>query len=169
MIFAVSADLAHEHISQEIPVELKLQVDTERDYQYRHQALLTFAQTHKNKQIKTLLAEQFPKRFVEAIDAAVFNHTLETPANSFTKDQRKELCHFLSGQLKATVVERRPGDEFVTAGGVATHQIDPKTMQSTIVPGLYLAGEVLDIDGLTGGFNLQAAWATGRLAGVSLS
>ncbi|MBK8497634.1 MAG: NAD(P)/FAD-dependent oxidoreductase [Flavobacteriales bacterium] len=56
-------------------------------------------------------------------------------------------------------------EEFVTAGGVALHQIDPHTMVSRVAPGLHFAGEVLDIDGITGGFNFQAAWSTGWLAG----
>lgn len=56
-------------------------------------------------------------------------------------------------------------EEFVTAGGVALDQVDPKTMQSRVVPGLYFAGEVMDIDGVTGGFNFQAAWGTGFVAG----
>ncbi len=58
-------------------------------------------------------------------------------------------------------------EEFVTAGGVDLAEVDPRTMQSRIVPGLYFAGEVLDIDGITGGFNFQAAWTTGRLAGMA--
>lgn len=53
----------------------------------------------------------------------------------------------------------------MTAGGVSLDEIDPKSMESRICPGVYFAGEILDIDGFTGGFNLQVAWATGRLAG----
>jgi predicted Rossmann fold flavoprotein len=56
-------------------------------------------------------------------------------------------------------------EEFVTAGGVALEQVDPLTMESRVAPGLYFAGEVLDIDGITGGFNFQAAWSTGWIAG----
>ena len=56
----------------------------------------------------------------------------------------------------------------VTAGGVRTEEFDPATMQSRLVPGLYAAGEVLDIDGDCGGYNLQWAWASGRLAGMTL-
>jgi len=59
-------------------------------------------------------------------------------------------------------------EEFVTAGGVALNQVNPQTMESKVVPGVYFAGEVLDIDGITGGFNFQAAWSTGYLAGVSV-
>ena len=64
---------------------------------------------------------------------------------------------------------RVAGEEFVTAGGVKLTEVNPRTMESLICPGLFFAGEVLDIDGFTGGFNLQSAWATGHLAGKSIS
>jgi len=60
-------------------------------------------------------------------------------------------------------------EEFVTCGGVSLKEVDFKTMQSKVVPNLYFAGEVLDIDALTGGFNFQAAWTTGYIAGESMS
>lgn len=66
-----------------------------------------------------------------------------------------------------TAVGRGAGDEFVTAGGVSTTEVDKKTMASRLCSGLYFAGEILDVDGITGGFNLQAAWATGWVAGES--
>jgi len=58
-------------------------------------------------------------------------------------------------------------EEFVTAGGVSLEEINPACMESKHYPGLYFAGEVLDIDGITGGFNFQAAWTTGYLAGTA--
>ena len=67
-----------------------------------------------------------------------------------------------------TLTKRLPGDEFVTAGGVALDEVDPKTMESRVCPGLYFAGELLNIDGFTGGYNLQVAWCTGRLAGSNV-
>ena len=66
-------------------------------------------------------------------------------------------------------IGRGAGDEFVTAGGVELSEVDPRTMESTICQGLYFAGEILNIDGFTGGFNLQASWATGRAAGESIA
>jgi predicted flavoprotein YhiN len=60
-------------------------------------------------------------------------------------------------------------DEFVTCGGVSLKEIDFKTMESRLVPGLYFAGECLDIDAITGGFNFQAAWIGGRLAGLVIT
>jgi len=65
-------------------------------------------------------------------------------------------------------VQRGSGDEFVTAGGVELSEIDPGTMESKVCPGLFFAGEILNVDGFTGGFNLQASWATGRLAGENV-
>jgi predicted flavoprotein YhiN len=66
------------------------------------------------------------------------------------------------------VVKRRPGDEFVPAGGVVTDEVDTKTMESKLCPWLYFAWEVLNVDGVTGGYNLQASRATWRLAGQSI-
>jgi predicted flavoprotein YhiN len=60
-------------------------------------------------------------------------------------------------------------EEFVTAGGISWEHVDPATLQSRKVPGLYFAGEVLDADGITGGFNFQAAWTTGLLAGKHIA
>jgi predicted Rossmann fold flavoprotein len=76
----------------------------------------------------------------------------------------------LVARLKIPVTGTRPsGEEIVTAGGVRLDEVDPKTMESRKVKGLYWAGEVLDIDGFTGGYNLQAAWSTGWLAGKSIN
>nr|WP_316929339.1 NAD(P)/FAD-dependent oxidoreductase [Cyclobacterium qasimii] len=60
-------------------------------------------------------------------------------------------------------------EEFVTAGGVSLNEIDPNTMESKLVKGLFFAGEVIDVDGITGGYNFQAAWSTGFLAGNASS
>ena len=68
--------------------------------------------------------------------------------------------------LVLTIEKTRPlAEAIVTAGGVSTKEINPKTMESKIVPGLYLAGEVVDVDGFTGGYNLQAAFSMGAAAG----
>ena len=82
--------------------------------------------------------------------------------------ERKILVHFLTGDLEITLIERTPTAEFVTAGGVNLEEVNWKTMESKLHKGLYFAGEVLNIDGLTGGFNLQSAWATGRSAGNAI-
>ena len=85
--------------------------------------------------------------------------------NTITRTQRETLC----GLLKAfplTVTTTGSWDEaVVTAGGISVKEIDPKTMASKLVPGLYFAGEIMDVDAYTGGFNLQIAWSTGYCAG----
>ncbi len=71
--------------------------------------------------------------------------------------------------LPLTITRARPIEEaIITSGGVSVKEIDPKTMQSKIVKGLYFAGEVIDVDAYTGGFNLQIAWSTARLAADSI-
>jgi predicted Rossmann fold flavoprotein len=81
--------------------------------------------------------------------------------------------HQLTRQLRATTLavtgKSLNKDEFVTCGGVRLSEVNFKTMESRVCPGLYFAGEVLDIDGLTGGFNFQAAWTTGWLAGRAMA
>lgn len=87
--------------------------------------------------------------------------------NSITREQRRALLHLFKA-FPVEVSGTRPIDEaIVTSGGVSTKEINPRTMESKLVSGLYFAGEVLDLDGYTGGFNLQIAWSTGFVAGSS--
>ena len=91
-----------------------------------------------------------------------------TKANSVTRQQRRLLLEELKG-FRLTVTGKRPvAEAIVTSGGVKTGEVDPKTMASKKVPGLYFAGEILDCDAYTGGFNLQIAWSTGYSAGRSI-
>ena len=79
-----------------------------------------------------------------------------------------KLLHLLKA-CPVSVSGTRPIDEaIVTAGGVSTKEVNPRTMESKLVKGLYFAGELLDLDGYTGGFNLQIAWSTGFVAGNSV-
>jgi len=90
-----------------------------------------------------------------------------TKANSITKEQRRSLLRLLKC-FELKVSAKRPIEEAViTSGGVSTNEIDPATMCSKLVKGLYFAGEIIDADAYTGGFNLQIAWSTGRAAGES--
>lgn len=92
---------------------------------------------------------------------------LATKVSQITKDQRTALVNLLK-DFTLTVTSARPiAEAVVTSGGVAVTEVDPKTMQSKRLPGLYFAGEVLDVDAYTGGFNLQIAFSTGYLAGLS--
>jgi predicted flavoprotein YhiN len=72
--------------------------------------------------------------------------------------------------FSVTITGKRPVSEaIITSGGIKVGEIDPKTMQSKLIPGLYFAGEIIDCDAYTGGFNLQIAWATAYAAGLAVS
>ena len=89
----------------------------------------------------------------------------ELKANSVTKGQRRRLVEVLKG-IRIDISGPRPiAEAIVTAGGVKTGEVDPHTMASKKALGVFFAGEVLDVDAYTGGFNLQIAWSTGRAAG----
>ena len=91
-----------------------------------------------------------------------------TKVNQITKEMRAKLVNILK-DMKVTVLRFRPIEEaIITSGGVSTKEIDPKTMESKLCKGLYFAGEVIDVDAYTGGFNLQIAFSTGRLAGENV-
>lgn len=88
--------------------------------------------------------------------------------NEITKEEREKLISLIK-QLPMTIVCTRGYNEaIITRGGVSVKEINPKTMESKIAANIYFAGEVLDIDALTGGYNLQVAWSTGYLAGSSI-
>ena len=90
----------------------------------------------------------------------------ETKVHSITRQQRRVLLESLKC-FAIKVTGTRPVEEaIITSGGIKVSEIDPKTMQSKLVQGLFFAGEIIDIDAYTGGFNLQIAWATGHAAGL---
>ena len=92
----------------------------------------------------------------------------ETPVHEITREQRHALLRLFK-EFPVHISGKRPIDEaIVTAGGVSTKEVSPRTMESSLVHGLYFAGEVLDLDAYTGGFNLQIAWSTGFVAGSSV-
>jgi predicted Rossmann fold flavoprotein len=119
-----------------------------------------------NRQLKNIMGGLLPQRLIPMIlDLADMDPAL--PCHSVTKAQRRRLGQTLK-RLELHVTKPRPiAEAVITAGGVSTREINPGTMESRLVPGLFFAGEVIDVDGYTGGFNLHIAWATGRLAGTN--
>ncbi len=116
------------------------------------------------KQLKNSLGELLPAKLISLIidlahiDGDKFVHQV-------TKEERLRLLDQLL-HLKCTIKGTRPlAEAIVTAGGVDTREINPKTMESKLISGMFFAGEVIDIDGYTGGYNLQAAFSTGFVAG----
>ncbi|MCF2669530.1 NAD(P)/FAD-dependent oxidoreductase [Butyricicoccus pullicaecorum] len=121
---------------------------------------------HKNSDFVNALGELLPRKLIPAvIEAAGIDPRVKV--HSITKAERASLVRVLK-HFPIRISGARPiAEAIVTTGGVSVKQVDPKTMASKITPGLYFAGEILDVDAYTGGFNLQIAWATGRLAGLS--
>ena len=91
----------------------------------------------------------------------------EKKAHDVTKQERRRLLELFKAFTVQVSGPRPINDAIITSGGVKVSEVDPKTMMSKKVSGLYMAGELLDVDAYTGGFNLQIAWATGRAAGES--
>lgn len=123
-------------------------------------------QIFQNKQLKNSLDKLMPKALVPVV---ILKSGLdgEKKVNEITKEERNLLGKTIK-KLPFSIKGLRGYDEaIVTKGGVHVKEVDPGTMESKLVSGLYFAGEVLDLDALTGGFNLQIAWSTGYLAGLS--
>ncbi len=119
-----------------------------------------------NKNFINSLGKLLPQKLIPVI-AKLSGIKPTTKTNQITKEMRHKLVNLLKG-LKVTAIDFRPIDEaIVTSGGIKVSEIDPKAMQSKLVNGLYFAGEVIDVDAYTGGFNLQIAFSTGHLAGES--
>lgn len=120
-----------------------------------------------NKNLYNTLSLMLPRKMIPiVVKLSGLNGNIKS--NQVTKDMRASLVDLLK-DIRLTVTDFRPIDEaIVTSGGVSISEIDPKTMQSKITKGLYFAGEVIDVDAYTGGFNLQIAFSTGHLAGSNI-
>lgn len=105
-----------------------------------------------------------PQRLADAL-AAYLRLPVDLALGQLTREQRRLIAHALTDLALPVVADRGWNHAEVTAGGVPLREIDPRTLASRTAPGLYLCGEILDIDGRIGGFNFQWAWATGHLAG----
>ncbi|MGN0635948.1 MAG: NAD(P)/FAD-dependent oxidoreductase [Acutalibacteraceae bacterium] len=117
-----------------------------------------------NRNFINAINDLLPKKLVPVV-VKLSGIPASTKVNQITKVQRQQLVSLLK-DLRITVKDFRPVEEaIVTSGGVKVSEIDPKTMQSKLVKGLYFAGEVMDVDAYTGGYNLQIAFSTGFLAG----
>lgn len=134
------------------------------DFNILDKRILRDLEKHNNKSIKNILPELLPKKLIPVI-LELAKIGPEKKGHSITKTERKKLKLFLK-QFPLTVKSLLGFNKAViTAGGVTLKEIDPGNMRSRIIKNLYFAGEVLDLDGPTGGYNLQVCWSTGYLAG----
>ena len=128
--------------------------------------LLSDFEKYKNRDLINSLSELLPQKMIEPF-VEMTGILPRTKVNSITKEQRRAIVSCLKC-FKVPVSGLRSIDEAViTRGGVSIKEISPKTMESKICKGLYFAGEIIDVDGYTGGYNLQIAWSTARAAGIA--
>ena len=126
--------------------------------------LLRDLEMYQNRTMENALTDILPRSMIPVVLNRL-NIPFGLQANSLKKQQRRELVELMKA-FPVSVSGRRPvAEAIITSGGVKVSEIDPKTMESKIVPGLYFAGEIIDCDAYTGGFNLQIAWSTAYAAG----
>ena len=120
----------------------------------------------KNKQFKHSLDKLLPQKLIPVfIEKSEIEP--EKRVNEITREERNKMVHLLK-DFEITIKNFRPVEEaIITSGGIDTKEINPKTMESKLIKGLYFAGEIIDVDSYTGGFNLQIAYSTGYTAGIS--
>ena len=148
--------------------KIKLQIDLKPalNEEKLNLRLLRYFEKFKNKQIINSLNELLPKKMIEPVikKAKIKN---EKRINEITKQERENLIHVIKC-FEITISGFRPIEEaIITRGGINVKEINPKTMESKLIKGLYFAGEIIDVDAYTGGFNLQIAYSTGYTAGLN--
>ena len=122
---------------------------------------------YKNRSMENALTDLLPRSMIPVVLKRL-NIDPALQANSLNKQQRRSLVELLKA-FPVEIIGKRPVSEaIITSGGIKVGEIDPKTMASKRIPGLYFAGEIIDCDAYTGGFNLQIAWATAYAAGMSV-
>lgn len=163
LVLSASAYIDKDPTEYTVKIDLKPALDTDT----LDKRILRDFSAEPNKDFINSLDELLPKRLISVI---VCNSEIDPrkKVNSITKAERQRLVKEIK-ELTMQVFRLRPIEEaVVTSGGISLKEIDPATMESKLISGLYFAGEIIDVDCFTGGFNLQTAFSTGYLAGISV-
>ena len=132
-------------------------------------AIGTAMRTHAQKQIATLSPLALPQRLWAFLAEKALGQRAHAPWGSLNAKEQRRLANILTADNYAISGRAPHRDEFVTCGGVALAAVNPNTLESRTRPGCYFAGEVLDIDGVTGGFNFQSAWTTAYVVATDIA
>lgn len=162
-VFALSAMIAFENFNKAEPLKIFIDFLPDISVEKLDVEIKKILKDNPKKSFKNSLHNFVPVSLTEII-CQELDVNLEKKNAEISKQELFLTQQFLK-RAPLHIVGRGPGDEFVTAGGVDLTEVNPRTMESKICPGLYFAGEILNIDGFTGGFNLQASWATGHAVG----
>ena len=165
LVLSASGCIPAKAFDQELSmtIDLKPALDVE---QLDHRILREFDEM-KNKQFKNSLGHFLPAKMIPVM-IALSGIDPDTKVNEISREQRQNLLHLFKNMPLTITGLRDFKEAIITKGGVSVKDINPSTMESKLVQGLYFCGEVLDLDALTGGYNLQIAWSTGHLAGISV-
>lgn len=130
--------------------------------------LLKDIDLNKNKQLRNAFSGLLPSKMLP-ITLELAGLSEYTECNRLKAEDRKRYAHFIKNIPMTIVGTRSFTEAIITSGGINVKEINPSTMESKLIGNLFLAGEIIDVDALTGGFNLQVAWSTGHLAGSSIT
>ncbi len=166
IVLTLSSQVVDQWQKEQEPLTAEIDLKPALSVEQLDQRLLREIDEQHNKQLKNVLTSLLPQKlipvFIERVGIAE-----DRVMHQLTRGERQQLIHGLK-HFAFRVHQARPlAEAIVTAGGIHVKEISPQTMESKLVSGLYFTGEILDIDGITGGFNLQAAFSTGYLAGAS--
>ena len=152
---------------QDKELTLKIDLKPALSREQLDQRVLRDFEENKNKQFKNAVDKLFPAK-LKPIMIELSGISPEKKVNEISKEERLRFVDLIKNFKMSLTGLRSYNEAIITKGGVSVKDIDPGTMESKKISGLYYAGEVLDLDALTGGFNLQIAWSTGYLAGISI-
>lgn len=164
LILSASSYYVKKYLGQ--PVTLSIDLKPALNREQLDKRILRDFEDNKNKQFKNSLDGLLPSKMIPVI-IRLSGISPEKKVNEITREERGILVDLLKNLSMQITGTRDFKEAIITQGGVHVKEINPSTMESKLVKGLYFAGEVLDLDAVTGGFNLQIAWSTGYLAGIS--
>lgn len=165
LIISASSRVGRKLMEKALTLEIDLKPAL--DEEALHKRILRDFEENQNRQFKNAVGKLFPAKLVPVM-IELSGIPPEKKVNVISREERNAFVHLIK-HFTMTLTRLRDYDEaIVTKGGVSTKEIDPKTMESKLVKEIYFAGEVMDLDALTGGFNLQIAWSTGFAAGENV-
>ena len=161
-IFKISSLTAYEEISLNNPLEIELRLSDSN-----YEEIENIIKENSKKTVKNVFSSFVPENFISVV-LEKNNIDSNKQAAQLKKTEKEILIHSITS-LKLHVIGRIKDSEIVTAGGVDLDEVNSKTMESKILNGLYFIGEVLNIDGFTGGFNLQNCWSTAYICSMNFN
>ena len=165
VILSASAAIRPEEIEKGLSLFIDLKPALDEDTLDKR--VLKDFEEAKNKQFKNAVSHLFPTKLIPVM-IELSGIDPDKKVNEISKEERKAFVHLIKN-LELTITGTRGFKEaIITKGGVSVKDVNPSTMESKLIRGLYFCGEVLDLDAYTGGYNLQIAWSTGYLAGISI-